>query len=662
MASSTTSKYTIGVDTRRGTQNAKNLSTSFKDAARSAALLEGPLGGVAGRLSALSAIGGGFNLVMVAGAASIASVGIAALTNVRAFSELERQTLRAEALIKSTGGTAGLTAKQINELAESIDKSTLASAAGARDAAAALLTFQSVSGENFKRTLVLAQDLAAIMGGDMRGAAAALGRALEDPSVGLTLLTRRGISFTQSQKEMILAMHEAGDEMGAQNLMLSRLEQQLGGAGVGEAGGIAGKVDMVAFAWNKLKETMGDGFIARAAAAELGGFAALLDDANTAIENSLETQLQAVNQKLLSLGADPFTDRRPAVEKRAEGGIALAGEAIKAREVERLFELRGKLLDRDRERTAEEEKMQAAAEAARAARERQIKAEREAANVKAFHLRATIELGEELAAEERANDKARKALERQEATRGRVLRRLEEQINTLGMSTGELAAYELQVLGATEAQQEFAVRLGDTFDKLEKEQQALQDAERAAATFGGVLESAFNRAIAGGAEFSSILKGLIADLLRAGTSSDGLFDTLFGGGGGGGSSGIGGFFSSIFQGTPMIGGGSFAGVPDFGMAFASGGSILPSHGGSSDTQRVSFRKRPDERVDILTPAQQHASGGGGGVTVVQYNTINLDAGNAGFEGQIATAMHVATRNAVAIIQDNQRRNRGLTNT
>lgn len=38
--------------------------------------------------------------------------------------------------------------------------------------------------------------------------------------------------------------------------------------------------------------------------------------------------------------------------------------------------------------------------------------------------------------------------------------------------------------------------------------------------------------------------------------------------------------------------------------FARGGSISPSGPGSTDTQLVSFNKRPDERVDILTPAQQ----------------------------------------------------------
>lgn len=62
--------------------------------------------------------------------------------------------------------------------------------------------------------------------------------------------------------------------------------------------------------------------------------------------------------------------------------------------------------------------------------------------------------------------------------------------------------------------------------------------------------------------------------------------------------------------------GSLIGIPGAGLAgggfgggggllgFASGGSIMPSGPGSTDTQTVAFNKRPDERVDILTPKQQ----------------------------------------------------------
>jgi tape measure domain-containing protein len=58
--------------------------------------------------------------------------------------------------------------------------------------------------------------------------------------------------------------------------------------------------------------------------------------------------------------------------------------------------------------------------------------------------------------------------------------------------------------------------------------------------------------------------------------------------------------------------------------FASGGSIMPNGSGTTDSQLVMFNKRPDERVDILTPAQQsaqrNAMAGANGGTVVNANS------------------------------------------
>ena len=68
-----------------------------------------------------------------------------------------------------------------------------------------------------------------------------------------------------------------------------------------------------------------------------------------------------------------------------------------------------------------------------------------------------------------------------------------------------------------------------------------------------------------------------------------------------------------------IGGGGLLGL-------ATGGSIMPSGPGSTDSQVVAFKKRPDERVDVLTPRQQRQQAdamGGGGTTVVQAPAPNV---------------------------------------
>lgn len=78
----------------------------------------------------------------------------------------------------------------------------------------------------------------------------------------------------------------------------------------------------------------------------------------------------------------------------------------------------------------------------------------------------------------------------------------------------------------------------------------------------------------------------------------------------------------------FAGGGSIG--PSSGLGFAGGGSINATGPGSTDSQIVQFAKRPDERVDILTPGQQKAqrdnmNGGGGGQTVVQSPPVNVAA-------------------------------------
>jgi len=63
------------------------------------------------------------------------------------------------------------------------------------------------------------------------------------------------------------------------------------------------------------------------------------------------------------------------------------------------------------------------------------------------------------------------------------------------------------------------------------------------------------------------------------------------------------------------------------LGFSSGGSILPSGPGSTDSQLVQFAKRPDERVDILTPGQQNAQKNNKGVSGNEAPTVNVAAPN-----------------------------------
>jgi|GEM_PF-4144409 len=237
------------------TFSSAKMSKAFKQAANSASTLQGPMGGIAARISTLSS---GFGAVGVAAtAAGIAISGAAAMTGlaVMQFAEMEKRLFRTEALFNSTNGAAGLTTSELAGLANEVAENTLASVVGVTSAINVLQTFKSISGDTFIRTVELSQDLAAVMGTDVKNASLQLGKALEDPILGLNSLRRSGVSFSDSQKELIRTLVETGDVAQAQEMILNSLESQVGGAGSAEGMGLAGATDLLGQRWDELLES-----------------------------------------------------------------------------------------------------------------------------------------------------------------------------------------------------------------------------------------------------------------------------------------------------------------------------------------------------------------------------------------------------------------------
>ncbi|GAA5446130.1 hypothetical protein Misp06_04339 [Microbulbifer sp. NBRC 101763] len=230
---------------------------SMRGAAQGVAAIDGPLGGVAGRLSAVNGLVTGGGLAWAGLGVAIAGATAVMYKSIRAAEEMERGQLKIEALLRATGNASGRTAQELDEQARSVARNTLASVSGMRDAQGVLLTFKSVQTDVFDQAIVLSQDLAAVMGGDAKSAALQLGKALEDPASGLTALKRSGVSFTETEKEQIRTMQESGQVAEAQRFILAKLAQQVGGAGSGEAGGLAGQVDTLSQNWQEFLEAMG---------------------------------------------------------------------------------------------------------------------------------------------------------------------------------------------------------------------------------------------------------------------------------------------------------------------------------------------------------------------------------------------------------------------
>jgi Prophage tail length tape measure protein len=141
---------------------------------------------------------------------------------------------KAEKLLASqvagTGEAAGLSAKQMIDYAQSLQKTTSFSASATEGAMSLLTTFRNVKGDQFKDAIKSAQNLSTVLGIDLSSSTRLVGKALNDPVNSLKLLRKAGVQFTDQQKSQIATMQAAGDMAGAQKIILAGLEGSFGGA------------------------------------------------------------------------------------------------------------------------------------------------------------------------------------------------------------------------------------------------------------------------------------------------------------------------------------------------------------------------------------------------------------------------------------------------
>lgn len=146
----------------------------------------------------------------------------------------QKVTKQTEAIIKSTGSAANVTAGQIGKLSQKLSVMTGIDDEAIQSSANLLLTFKAIknqAGQNnniFDQTTQAVLDMGAVFGSS-DAAAIQLGKALSDPIKGVTALKKSGIDFTEAQKAQIASMVKTGDLLGAQKLILKEVESQVGG-------------------------------------------------------------------------------------------------------------------------------------------------------------------------------------------------------------------------------------------------------------------------------------------------------------------------------------------------------------------------------------------------------------------------------------------------
>jgi hypothetical protein len=199
----------------------------------------------------------GRNIGIGLGAAA-AGVAVFAKGAIDAASEAQSVQRKVAAVIKATGGASNVTAKHVDEFAESMAYKIGVDDEAIKTSAAMLLTFKAVRNESgkgndiFDRAATSMMDLASVFGSS-DAAAKQLGKALSDPVKGVSALKKAGVDFTQQQKDQIKIMVESGDLLGAQKLILGEVESQVGGTAAASA--TAG--DKIKVAFGEVQEQIG---------------------------------------------------------------------------------------------------------------------------------------------------------------------------------------------------------------------------------------------------------------------------------------------------------------------------------------------------------------------------------------------------------------------
>ncbi len=217
----------------------------------------------------LGAVGKGIG-AGIAGGLGLAVVAAVKLTpvlreSVQGYRDHLKVVAQTTAAIKSTGGAANVSVKQVGKLSDALERKTTVDGDVIQSGQNMLLTFKNVRNETGKGNDIFNQasatvlDMAAAFGHGQVSAAGVqqasiqLGKALNDPIAGMGALSRVGVTFTKQQKDQIKTLVESGHALAARKIILKELNSEFGGSAAAQATA-SGRMQV---AWHQLQDVIG---------------------------------------------------------------------------------------------------------------------------------------------------------------------------------------------------------------------------------------------------------------------------------------------------------------------------------------------------------------------------------------------------------------------
>jgi len=205
------------------------------------------------KIGKAAAIGG------AAAAAGALALGKAAFSAAEAASTSNARIEQVATSMGLFGDQVGAVSDRLINLANEQARLTGVNQNTIKESQALLLTFGNIAesadevGGAFDRATQLTLDMAAAGFGSATDNAKQLGKALNDPIKGISALSRSGVTFTEQQKELIESLVETGDLLGAQDLILTEIENQVGGTALATANAS----DRIKVAFSQVTEQLG---------------------------------------------------------------------------------------------------------------------------------------------------------------------------------------------------------------------------------------------------------------------------------------------------------------------------------------------------------------------------------------------------------------------
>ena len=175
--------------------------------------------------------------------------------------ELTKQQVVAEsqlnAVLKSTKGVAGLTAKELTNMASALQKQTRFGDEAIMTAQSLMLTFTKVGKDVFPDAIETVMNMSEAMGQDMKQSVIQVGKALNDPILGVTALRRVGVQLSEQQEQQVRDFVAVGDVASAQKVILGELETQFGGVAKAAGSTMAGSLEQMNNAIGDAQQALG---------------------------------------------------------------------------------------------------------------------------------------------------------------------------------------------------------------------------------------------------------------------------------------------------------------------------------------------------------------------------------------------------------------------